>query len=96
MQETDLRQEKKYCSRLGWALVLTLVCALVWQFALSLAALLTARFPALWLGMDVFYLLSLVGYYIVALRGTGTGTSGGGQTEEGGEEEDGGQSGSPL
>ena len=67
MQETDLRQEKKYCSRLGWALVLTLVCALVWQFALSLAALLTMRFPALWLGMDVFYLLSLVGYYIVAL-----------------------------
>ena len=47
MQETDLRQEKKYCSRLGWALVLTLVCALVWQFALSLAALLTVRFPAL-------------------------------------------------
>ena len=31
-----------------------------------------------------------------ALRGTGTGTSGGGQTEEGGEEEDGGQSGNPL
>ena len=39
MQEFDLRQEKKYCSRLGWALVLTLGCSLVWQAVLAFAVM---------------------------------------------------------
>ena len=38
MQENALRQERKYCARLGWAFVLTMVCAFVWQFALLLLA----------------------------------------------------------
>ena len=31
--EQNERQEKKYCARLGWSLVLTLVTALLWQYA---------------------------------------------------------------
>nr|WP_295949324.1 type II CAAX endopeptidase family protein [uncultured Agathobaculum sp.] len=64
MQEFDLRQEKKYCSRLGWALVLTLGCSLAWQAVLTFAAMFLGLMN---LGSTVFYLLSLVGYYIIAL-----------------------------
>lgn len=63
MQETDLRQEKKYCSHLGWALTLTMVLAFVWQLALlvlSYAGRLLAD-PA------TYSLLALVGYYLPAL-----------------------------
>ncbi len=63
MQETDLRQEKKYCSHLGWALTLTMVFAFVWQLALlvlSYAGRLLAD-PA------TYSLLALVGYYLPAL-----------------------------
>ena len=57
MQENDLRQEKKYCSRLGWSLVLTLACVLVWQVLLMLAGF------AGMLNADAttYYLLALVG-----------------------------------
>lgn len=63
MQENDLRQEKKYCSRLGWSLVLTLACVLVWQVLLMLAGF------AGMLNADAttYYLLVLVGYYLIAL-----------------------------
>lgn len=63
MQQTDLRQEKKYCSRLGWALVLTVGCSLVWQVFLMAVAL-AGRLNS---GVALYYLLTLVGYYILAL-----------------------------
>lgn len=63
MQETDLRQEKKYCGRLGWALVLTVGCSLVWQVFLMVVAL-AGRLNS---GVALYYLLTLVGYYIIAL-----------------------------
>lgn len=63
MQETDLRQEKKYCSHLGWALVLTMVCAFVWQLVL-LGFAYTDRLNA---DFTTYSLLALVGYYLPAL-----------------------------
>ncbi len=63
MQQTDLRQEKKYCARLGWALVLTVGCSLVWQVFLMAVAL-AGRLNS---GVALYYLLTLVGYYILAL-----------------------------
>lgn len=63
MQQTDLRQEKKYCSRLGWALILTVGCSLVWQVFLMAVAL-AGRLNS---GVALYYLLTLVGYYIIAL-----------------------------
>lgn len=63
MEQTALRQEKKYCSRLGWALVLTAVCSLVWQGVLVLGAY-AGLLPA---DPTLYYLLALVGYYIAAL-----------------------------
>ena len=63
MQQTDLRQEKKYCARLGWALVLTVGCSLVWQVFLMAVAL-AGRLNS---GVALYYLLTLVGYYIIAL-----------------------------
>lgn len=63
MQQTDLRQERKYCARLGWALVLTMVCAFVWQLAL-LGLAYAGRLLA---GPTTYGLLALVGYYLPAL-----------------------------
>ena len=63
MQQTDLRQEKKYCARLGWALILTVGCSLVWQVFLMAVAL-AGRLNS---GVALYYLLTLVGYYILAL-----------------------------
>lgn len=63
MQENTLRQERKYCARLGWALVLITVIMLVWQMglmALSLAGRLAG-------GESTYMLLALVGYYLLAL-----------------------------
>ncbi len=63
MQEMDIRQERKYCSRLGWSLVLTLGCALVWQVFLMAVAL-AGRLNS---GLTLYYLLTLVGHYAIAL-----------------------------
>ena len=63
MQEMDIRQERKYCSRLGWSLVLTLGCTLVWQ-VLLMAVALAGRLNS---GLTLYYLLMLVGHYIIAL-----------------------------
>lgn len=63
MQQTDLRQEKKYCSRLGWALTLTMLCMIVWQVVLAILSLVG------WLagGQGTYMLLALVGHYVLAL-----------------------------
>lgn len=63
MQQTDLRQEKKYCARLGWALTLTMLCAFVWQVVLTVLAL-DGRLAG---GLVTYMLLALVGYYLPAL-----------------------------
>lgn len=63
MQQTDLRQEKKYCTRLGWALTLTMICALVWQVGLTVLTL-AGRLAG---GPGTYMLLALVGYYLPAL-----------------------------
>lgn len=63
MQGTDLRQEKNYCSHLGWALVLTMVCAFVWQLVL-LGFAYIGRLNA---NFTTYSLLALVGYYLPAL-----------------------------
>lgn len=63
MQQTDLRQERKYCARLGWALMLTMICALVWQVGL-MGLMLAGRLAG---GMSTYMLLALVGYYLPAL-----------------------------
>ena len=61
--EQNERQEKKYCARLGWSLVLTLVTALLWQYAVA-GLTWTGLLP---IGPTAYYLLVLVGYYIAAL-----------------------------
>lgn len=61
--EQNERQEKKYCARLGWALVLTLAVSLMWQYAVAGLSW-TGLLP---FGPTAYYLLVLVGYYIVAL-----------------------------
>ena len=61
--EQNERQEKKYCARLGWALVLTLAVSLLWQYAVA-GLTWTGLLP---LGPTVYYLLVLVGYYIAVL-----------------------------
>lgn len=63
MQQTGLRQERKYCARLGWSLVLTGVIMLVWQLWLTWQAL-AGRLLG---GMGAYMLLTLVGYYLPAL-----------------------------
>lgn len=63
MEQTDYKQERRYCARLGWALVLTAGCALVWQMVLMLLAV-SGRLLA---GQTMYYLLTLVGYYLLAL-----------------------------
>lgn len=63
MQQTELRQERKYCARLGWAFVLTMVCAFVWQLAL-LGLAYAGRLHG---GPTTYSLLALVGYYLPAL-----------------------------
>ena len=63
MQQTDLRQERKYCARLGWALTLTMICAIVWQVGL-MGLMLAGRLAG---GMSTYMLLALVGYYLPAL-----------------------------
>ena len=49
----EQNQEKKYCARLGWALLAVVVWAAVWQFALAfaLAVLLLAAAYAVVSGM---------------------------------------------
>ena len=63
MEQTDYKQERRCCARLGWALVLTAGCALVWQMVLMLLAV-SGRLLA---GQTMYYLLTLVGYYLLAL-----------------------------
>ena len=63
MQENTLQQERKYCARLGWSLVLTTVIMLVWQLWLTGLAF----FGRLSGGMNTYMLLTLVGYYLPAL-----------------------------
>ena len=63
MQENTLQQERKYCARLGWALVLTNVMMLVWQLWLTGLAF----FGRLAGGVSTYMLLTLVGYYLPAL-----------------------------
>ncbi len=63
MQECDLKQERKYCSRLGLALTLVMLWALAWQFGLALIdQLLPVPMPD-----GVYYVLMLVGHYAVSL-----------------------------
>ncbi|HIX90990.1 MAG TPA: CPBP family intramembrane metalloprotease [Candidatus Agathobaculum pullicola] len=63
MQENALRQERKYCARLGWALVLTIVIMLVWQVGLMVLSL-AGRLAG---SESTYMLLALVGYYLPAL-----------------------------
>lgn len=64
MGQTERKQERRYCSRLGLALVTVLVWTLVWQFGLALAdqVLLGGALPD-----TAYYLLSLIGHYAVSL-----------------------------
>lgn len=63
MDQVELRQEKTYCSLMGWALAIAMLCSLVWQGVLVLAAYIRLL-PA---NPTLYYLLALVGYYIAAL-----------------------------
>lgn len=63
MEQTDDKQERRCCARLGWALVLTAGCALVWPVLLMLLAL----SGVLRTNQTLYYLLTLVGYYLIAL-----------------------------
>lgn len=63
MEEFDARAERKSCSRIGFSLVVTLLCALVWQFALGLLDSLTGGV----LPETAYYILMLAGHYALAL-----------------------------
>ncbi len=63
MEAMDIRQERKYCSRIGFALVLVTLWATAWQFGLLwVDELLPFRMRD-----DVYYLLALVGHYALSL-----------------------------
>ena len=65
MDQVELRQEKTYCLLMGWALAIAVLCSLLWQGVLVLAAYIRLL-PA---NPTLYYLLALVGYYIAAQIG---------------------------
>lgn len=77
MELTEVKQERKYCGRLGWALVAVILCILVWSGMLSAASNLLMthivtddKLANLILGSIVAEMLGLfgmVGHYIIAL-----------------------------
>ena len=64
MQQTGLRQERKYCARLGWSLVLTGVIMLVWQLRLTWQAL-AGRDLTAWRGLGVAALVIALAALVV-------------------------------
>ena len=63
----EQNQEKKYCARLGWALLAVVVWAAVWQFALAFADQALAWGLGVVMPYGLYYLLALVGHYLVSL-----------------------------
>ncbi len=61
MEELDMKHERRYCSRLGWALLFVLIWSVAWQFVIY-AVDYEFGFPD-----TAFYLLTLVGPYLVSL-----------------------------
>ncbi len=64
MEQIDLPQERRYCSRLGFSLLGILLWSIVWQFGIYLldGYILSSYMPE-----SVYYLLLLVGHYAVSL-----------------------------
>lgn len=77
MEQLEARQERKYCSRLGWALVVVMLCSLLWSLGLSLMVgkLMTHVVTEDWLYstmigsilLEVLSLMEIVGHYLVTL-----------------------------
>ena len=63
MEQTKRRQEKLYCSRIGFSLALTIGCSFLWQIVVAAAGY-AGLLPQ---SQTVYYLLALVGYYLAAL-----------------------------
>jgi len=61
MEEFDIKRERRYCSRLGWGLLFVLAWSLVWGVLVYFVDVLYG------LPDMLFYLLSLVGPYIISL-----------------------------
>ena len=57
MDQVELRQEKTYCLLMGWALAIAVLCSLLWQGVLVLAAYIRLL-PA---NRTVYYLVALAG-----------------------------------
>ena len=64
MEQIDLRQERKYCSKLGFSLLGILLWSIVWQFGIYL---LDGYVLPFYMPESVYYLLILVGHYAVSL-----------------------------
>ena len=64
MEDFDLKQERRYCARLGFAMLFVLLWTLVWQY--GLLALDTFVIPGV-LPDALYYGLILVGGYAVAM-----------------------------
>lgn len=63
MEDIDLKQERRYCSRLGFAMLFVLLWTLAWQYGILL---LDTHLPV-YMPDALFYALVLVGGYAVAL-----------------------------
>ncbi len=59
MEGIDLKRERRYCSRLGWALLLLLLWSLLWQIILYVVC---KYFP---LSETVYYTLAMLGPYLL-------------------------------
>ena len=67
MPLTEPKTERNYCSRLGFALLFAVVWAIAWQTALVGADFLLVEHFGVTMPDTVFYLLALVGHYLVSL-----------------------------
>ncbi len=61
MEELSLKRERRYCSRMGWALLFVLVWSFLWQFVIF------AVDNFFGITDTQYYLLALVGPYLVSL-----------------------------
>lgn len=66
MEHIEEKQEKSLCARLGWALLLVIIWANAWAFVLEFAYY-GLGLAGLVMPDELYYMLGLVGHYIVSL-----------------------------
>lgn len=67
MEKTDTQQERSYCSRIGWSLLLVTVWSIAWQFLVYLIDALLDIFFQKSITEGLQQVLLLSGHYIISL-----------------------------